>query len=139
MTRIIRILPALALVLAFVTPASAQSQQQLDDLRRRVEDVERQLFQARLNPPISSQSGSVERLQQRLEQLEREIASERISRVAASISSPKTAPKTPAEKTLETRVSELEAQREADAKVIAALVKRIEALEKPAAKPRIIK
>jgi TolA-binding protein len=138
MTRIIRILSVFALALAFVSPVSAQSQQQVDDLRRRVEDVERQLFQARLQQPMTSQGGSVERLQQRLEQLEREIASERISRVAASITS-KPSPKTPAEKTLETRVSDLEAQREEDAKTIAALIKRIEALEKPAAKPRIIK
>ncbi|MEX2272482.1 MAG: hypothetical protein WD690_13495 [Vicinamibacterales bacterium] len=149
MTRITRLLSVLALGLTLSASAvvahdrpldSAQDRQQIDDLRRRVEEVERQLFQQRLATPANPQSPAVDRLQARLDQLERELSSERVSRMAATISAPKTARGTAGEeKTLEGRITELEVQREADAKTIAALVKRIEKLEKPVAKPKVVK
>ena len=122
-----------ALLLA-PAPAAAQSQD-IDNLRRRVEDVERQLFQQRLATPASPQSQSFERLQMRLDQLEQRLASERISRVAADVTSKGTIP--PADpKALETRVAELEEARAADATLIEKLTARVAALEK-AAKPPV--
>lgn len=131
MTRQTRLIPAIALASLFLVPVEAQSPQEINDLRRRIEYVEQQLFQQRLAQPPSTQGQAVERLQMRLDQLETQLASERISRVADSVAVPRTDPKTPAAKSIEARVAELEAQRAADQKTIAALTKRIEALEKP--------
>jgi hypothetical protein len=111
-----------------------QGQQQLDDLRRRVEEVERQLFQQRMATPMSPGAQGLERLEARLTQLERELSSERIARTAAGVISPKIDPNAPVETTIEMRISALEAQRAGDAKVMAALEKRVAALEK--ARPR---
>lgn len=132
MNRFSRVFPALALgiLMAAPTGAAAQSQQQIDDLRRRVEEVERQLFQQRLAMPAPPSGPGLERLQMRVQQLEMEIAEERVSRMTAGIAS-KRSPAAKAEPgTLETRVAELEARRADDEQTIAALVKRIEALEK---------
>jgi hypothetical protein len=130
MNRFSRVFPALALGVLLAVPAGAQSQQQIDDLRRRVEEVERQLFQQRLATPAVPQSQGIERLQSRVQQLEMEIAAERLTRMTSSIASRPGAAAKVEPKTLEARVAELETQRAEDAKTIAALVKRIEALEK---------
>lgn len=124
---------SLAALLLAPAPAAAQSQD-IDNLRRRVEDVERQLFQQRLATPISSQGQSYERLQMRLDALEHRLASEQISRVAADVTA-KGTPATAA-KALEARIADLEEARAADAKLIEKLTARIEALEK-AAKPPV--
>lgn len=124
---------SLAALLLAPAPAAAQSQD-IDNLRRRVEDVERQLFQQRLATPISSQGQSFERLQMRLDALEHRLASEQISRVAADVTA-KGTPATAA-KAIETRIADLEEARAADAKLIEKLTARIEALEK-AAKPPV--
>ena len=131
MTRQTRLIPAIALASLFLVPVEAQSPQEINDLRRRIEYVEQQLFQQRLAQPPSTQGQAVERLQMRLDQLETQLASERISRVADSVAVPRPDPKTPAAKSIEARIAELEAQRAADQKTIAALTKRVEALEKP--------
>lgn len=131
MTRQTRLIPAIALASLFLVPVEAQSPQEITDLRRRIEYVEQQLFQQRLAQPPSTQGQAVERLQMRLDQLEMQLASERISRVADSVAAPRADSKTPAAKSIEARIAELEAQRAADQKTIAALTKRIEALEKP--------
>jgi uncharacterized coiled-coil protein SlyX len=120
-------------MLALPAQAADQSQQQVDDLRRRVEEVERQLFQARLAPSMSPQGQAVANLQGRLDMLEREIASQRISDVAAKVSA---RAKTPAADTLAARVEQLENERAEDAKTIAALTARIAALEKPVKTPK---
>ncbi|HEX6323282.1 MAG TPA: hypothetical protein VFZ36_06105 [Vicinamibacterales bacterium] len=130
MNRIARVLPMLVVGVLMSVPAGAQSQQQIDDLRRRVEEVERQLFQQRLAVPAAPASQGLDQLQARVRQLELEIASERVSRMAAAVASKPTPPAKAEPKTLEARVAELEAQRAEDAKTIAAIVKRIEALEK---------
>lgn len=132
MNRFSRVFPALALGVLMAVPAgaAAQSQQQVDDLRRRVEEVERQLFQQRLATPAVPQSQGLERLQSRVQQLEMEIAAERLTRMTAGIASRPGAAAKVEPKTLEARVAELEAQRAEDARTMAALVKRIEALEK---------
>lgn len=130
MNRFSRVFPALALGVLMAVPAGAQSQQQVDDLRRRVEEVERQLFQQRLATPAIPQSQGLERLQSRVQQLEMEIAAERLTRMTASTASRPGAAAKAEPKTLEARVVELEAGRAEDAKAIAALLKRIEALEK---------
>lgn len=138
MNRFNRVCPALALGVLMAVPAEAQSQpfdeaqgqQQVDDLRRRVEEVERQLFQQRLARPAVPHSQGLDRLQARVQQLEMEIAAERVTRMAASIASRPGAAAKAEPKTLEARVAELEVQRAEDAKTMAALVKRIEALEK---------
>jgi uncharacterized coiled-coil protein SlyX len=122
------LIPALALAL---TGAEGQSQQ-VDDLRRRVEEVERQLFQQRLTTPVSPQGQAVERLQMRLEMLERELASQRISDVAAGM----TTRQKPGTDTLLERVEALEKKQAEDAKTIASLAARVAKLEKPA--PRIV-
>jgi hypothetical protein len=140
MNRIARALPVLALGVILAVPGGAaarppldgaQSQQQIDDLRRRVEDVERQLFQQRLATPAVPQGQALDQLQARVRQLELEIASERVSRMAAAVASKPSPTAKDEPKTLEARVAELETQRAADARTMAALVKRIEALEKP--------
>lgn len=131
MTRQTRLIPAIALASLFLVPVEAQSPQEINDLRRRIEYVEQQLFQQRLAQPPSTQGQAVERLQMRLDQLETQLASERISRVADSVAVPRPDPKAPAARSIEARIAELEAQRAADQKTIAALTKRIEALEKP--------
>ena len=118
-----------ALVLAPV-PALAQSQD-LDALRRRVEDVERQLFQQRLNTPATPSDPSIGMLQQRLDRLERELSSQRIADVAAQVTSKGAVPAALADK-----IAALEAARAADAKIIEKLTARLEALEK-AAKPPV--
>lgn len=130
MNRFSRVFPALALGVLLAVPAGAQSQQQVDDLRRRVEEVERQLFQQRLATPAMPQSQGLERLQARVQQLEMEIAAERLTRMTSSIASRPGAAAKAEPKTLEARVAELEAQRAEDETTIAALVRRIEALEK---------
>ena len=115
----------------FVPPAVASGQsQELSDLRRRLDSIEQRLFQQQLSQPPTPGGQAIERLQMRLDLLEREIASERVNRMAASVMAPKSDPKAPAPKTLEARLVELETQRAADARTIAALIKRIEALEK---------
>jgi uncharacterized coiled-coil protein SlyX len=125
MTRTVRLLPALvvAAILALPAQAADQSQQQVDDLRRRVEEVERQLFQARLAPSMSPQGQAVANFQARLDVLEREIASSARA-------------KTPATDTLAARVEQLEKERAEDAKTIAALTARIAALDKPVKTPK---
>ena len=130
MTRTTRLVPALIVFGLLATPRAAapEGQQQVDDLRRRLDIIEQQLFQQRLAQPASTSGHAVERLQMRLDALEREVASERINRIAASVTSPKADPKAP--KSIETRIAELEAAHEADTKTIAALVARIEKLEK---------
>jgi uncharacterized coiled-coil protein SlyX len=135
MRRITFVLSAasLAALLLAPTPAAAQSQD-IENLRRRVEDVERQLFQQRLATPMSPQGQSYERLQMRLDHLEQRLASEQISRVASDVTAKGSAGVAP--KALDTRIAELEQARAADAKLIEKLTARIEALEK-AAKPPV--
>jgi hypothetical protein len=65
-----------------------------------------------------------------VQQLEMEIAAERVTRMTSSIASRPGAAAKAEPKTLEARVAELEAQRTEDATTIAALLRRIEALEK---------
>ena len=137
MRRIIRVSSAAALAALLLAPAPAAAQsQEIDNLRRRVEDVERQMFQQRLATPVSSQNQSFERLQMRLDQLEQRLASEHISRVAAEMTAKSSgAPGAVVPKTLEARVAELEQAQVADAKLIEKLTARIEALEKAATPP----
>jgi len=130
MNRFSRVFPALALGVLMAVPAGAQSQQQVDDLRRRVEEVERQLFQQRLAVPAMPQSQGIERLHARVQQLEMEIAAERLARMTSRTASKPGAAARTEPKTLEARVADLEARRAEDAETIAALVKRLEALEK---------
>lgn len=135
MTRTTRLFPAFALAALLIVPAEAAApgQQQVDDLRRRVEAIEQRLFQQQLSQPVSPQGQAVQQLEMRLRQLETEIQSERVSRLAADVTSRKTDPAA-APKSIETRLAELEAQRAEDARTIAALTKRVAALEKPRAK-----
>lgn len=137
MRRISYVLSAasLAALLLAPVPAAAQSQD-IENLRRRVEDVERQLFQQRLATPIGSQNQPVERLQMRLDALEQRLASEQISRVAADVTAKGAPGAALTPKALEARIAGLEQAREADAKLIEKLTARIEALEK-AAKPPV--
>lgn len=132
MTRhITRLLSASALAAVLLTPAVAAAQsQELGDLRRRVDAIEQRLFQQQLSQPPSLQGQAIDRLQMRVDLLERELASERVNRLAERVTSAKADPKTPAPKSLEARIAALESERAADAKALAALVKRIEALEK---------
>ncbi|MDQ3071371.1 MAG: hypothetical protein M3R55_16775 [Acidobacteriota bacterium] len=135
-------LPLVAVCLALVLsgpPAEAQSQD-LDSLRRRVEEVERQMFQQRLNTPLTSPDPSVALLQQRLDRLEREISSQRISDIAADVTSKGAtglSPQAPGTRTaaLAAKVEALEDARAADAKIIEKLTARLEALEKAARPP----
>ena len=139
MRRIHHVLSAAALAALLFAPARAEAQsQEIDNLRRRVEDVERQMFQQRLATPVNPQSQSFERLQMRLDQLEQRLASEHISRVAADMTTKgsSSAPGAVVPKALEARVAELEQARAADAKLLEKLTARIEALEK-AAKPPV--
>lgn len=139
MRRITHVLSVAALAALLLAPAPALAQSHdIDNLRRRVEDVERQMFQQRLSAPVSHQNQSFERLQMRLDQLEQRLASEHISRVAAEMTS-KTAASSSGgavPKTIETRVAELEQARAADAKLLDKLTARIAALEK-AVKPSV--
>lgn len=112
-------------------PAAAQSQE-IDTLRRRVEDVERQLLQQRLNAPLTPQGASVERLQMRLDQLERELHSQRISDVAATVTS--RGATVAAAPSMAVRIDQLETALAENAKVIEKLTERLAALEKAAAK-----
>ena len=127
-----RLVPVLAFAAILMTPVDAQ--QNVDDLRRRVEVIEQRMFQQQLSQPMSQQTSAVQQLEVRLRQIEMEIASERISSMAASVASRRTDPDN--KKTVEARLDELEAKRAADAATIAALTKRIEALEKPALKKK---
>lgn len=131
MTRQTRLIPAIALASLFLVPVEAQSPQEITDLRRRIEYVEQQLFQQRLAQPASPQGQAVERLQMRLDQLEMQLASERISQASAAVTSRARTADTPAVGSVDARLETLEKQGAADATTIAALVKRIEALEKP--------
>ena len=130
MTRMTRLFPALTLAALLIAPLGAQ--QNVDDLRRRIEAIEQQMFQQRLSQPVSPQGQAVQQLETRVRQLEMDIASERVSQTAATITSRR--PVSPGEKSVEVRLDELEALRRADAKTIEALTKRIAALEKPRAK-----
>ena len=125
-----RLIPAFALGAVLMTPVEA-SQQNVDDLRRRVETIEQRMFQQQLSQPMSPQTQAVQQLEARLRQLEMEIASERISQTAATVTSRRADPD---KKTIESRLDELEKKRAADAVTIAALTKRLEALEKPPVK-----
>ena len=127
-----RLVPVLAFAAILMTPVDAQ--QNVDDLRRRVEVIEQRMFQQQLSQPMSQQTSAVQQLEVRLRQIEMEIASERISSMAASVASRRTDPDN--KKTVEARLDELEAKRAEDAATIAALTKRIEALEKPALKKK---
>ena len=127
-----RLVPVLAFAAILMTPVDAQ--QNVDDLRRRVEVIEQRMFQQQLSQPMSQQTSAVQQLEVRLRQIEMEIASERISSMAASVASRRTDPDN--KKTVEARLDELEAKRAADAETIAALTKRIAALEKPALKKK---
>ena len=124
---------AAAALLFAAAPAQAQSQD-IENLRRRVEDVERQLFQQRLNTPMTPQGASVERLQMRLDQLERELSSQRISDVAAQVASRDTTGPAP---TLAARIAQLESALADNARVIEKLTARLAALEKAAPKPPV--
>lgn len=138
MRRITYVLSAASLAALLVAPAAAQAQSQdIDNLRRRVEDVERQMFQQRLSAPLNPQGQSLERLQMRLDHLEQRLASERISRVAADVTASKGASGPTALDTFDARIHELEKARAADAKMIEKLTARLEALEKAAAKPPV--
>ena len=129
-----RLLPVFAFAALLMTPAEASApQQSVDDLRRRVETIEQRMFQQQLSQPMSQQMPAVQQLEVRLRQLEMEIASERVSNMAAKVASRGTDPD---KKSVETRLDELEAKRAADAATIAALTKRLEALEKPVAKKK---
>lgn len=125
-----RTLSALAFVAVLAAPANltAQSQQQVDDLRRRVEDVERQLFQQRLATPIGPQGHAIDQLRMRLELLERQIASDRVSDSAAAIASRQKADAPPS---VEARLAALEKQQAESEKLIKDLQARISNLEKP--------
>lgn len=125
-----RLFSVAAFAAILMTPVNAQ--QTVDDLRRRVEAIEQRMFQQQLSQPMSQQTSAVQQLEGRLRQLEMEIASERVNNMAASVASRRTDPDT--KKTVEARLDELEAKRAADAATIAALTKRIAALEKPALK-----
>lgn len=134
MTRTTRLFPVAALAALLVTPAAASApQQNVDDLRRRIETIEQRMFQQQLTPPVSPQGQAIQQLEMRLRQLETEIASERVSRMAADVTSRKADPAA-APKSIEARLADLEAQRAADARTIEALSKRLAALEKPRAK-----
>lgn len=139
MRRISHVVSAAALAALLFAPALAHAQSQdIENLRRRVEDVERQLFQQRLATPVSPQSHAFERLQMRLDQLEQRLASEHISRVAADVTSKGSSGASGAvgPKSLDARIAELEQVRAADAKLIEQLTARLTALEK-AAKPPV--
>ena len=134
MTRTTRLFPVAALAALLVTPAAASApQQNVDDLRRRIETIEQRMFQQQLTPPVSPQGQAIQQLEMRLRQLETEIASERVSRMAADVTSRKADPAA-APKSIEARLADLEAQRAADARTIEAVSKRLAALEKPRAK-----
>lgn len=140
MTRTARLFPAFAFAAVLMTPAAAfdaAEGQQVEDLRRRIEVIEQQLFQQRLSQPVSPQNQAVLQLEMRLRQLETEVATSRISSTAAEVTSRRNP--APGEKSIEARLQDLETQRAADTKALAALTKRVEALEKPAAKPRAVK
>ena len=131
MRRITHVLFAASLAALLLVPAGATAQSQdIDGLRRRVEDVERQLFQQRLNTPLTSHDASLGVLQQRLERLERELAAQRISDIAAEVTT-----KRPVPQVMAAEIEELKAARAADAKTIEKLTARIAALEK--AKPPV--
>jgi prefoldin subunit 5 len=142
MRHVIRTLVIVAPLLLPAVPASAQAtSQEVDSLRRRVEEVERQLFQQRLATPMTPQAQNVERLQMRLEMLERQVASQRISDIAASVSkapssettTTATAGKAPA--TLDAvmaRLDALEKARDEGEQALQKLTARVDALEKAA-------
>lgn len=132
MTRhITRLLPAAALTAVLLTPAAAAAQsQEISDLRRRIDAIEQRMFQQQLSQPPSLQGQAIDRLQMRVDILERDLASDRVNRLAERVTSAKVDPKAPGPKSLEARIAALESERAADAKALAALVKRIEALEK---------
>lgn len=129
----VRLLSVLIFAAALAAPANlgAQSQQQVDDLRRRVEDVERQLFQQRLAAPVGPQGQALDQLRLRLDLLERQIASERISASAAEIVS---RGKTGAPQSIDARIAQLEKQQAEDQKLIKDLQARVARLEKPVGK-----
>jgi uncharacterized coiled-coil protein SlyX len=131
-----RLYPVLALAAVLIAPglSAVEGQQNVDDLRRRIETIEQRMFQQQLSQPIAPPSQAVQQLEARLRQLEVEIASERISQNAATIGSRRIDPEN--KKSLEARVDELEAQRARDDATIVALTKRIAALEKPAPRRR---
>lgn len=141
MSRTTRVFSLLALGAALLIPrpAFAQAQQQVDDLRRRVEEVERQLFQQRLAAPVSPQGQAIDRLQMRLDALERDIMSARISETAQRLTETHARAGAAAPTPLEARIEQLEQQRAEDAKTIKALIARIQKLEKPTARPKAIK
>jgi len=126
-----RTLSALAFVAMLAAPANltAQSQPQADDLRRRVEDVERQLFQQRLATPIGPQGQAIDQLRMRLDLLERQIASDRVSDSAAAIASRQKADAQPS--SFEARLAEVEKQQAENETLIKDLQARISKLEKP--------
>ena len=130
MTRF-RLVPVLALAAVSIAPTPGQSQ--VDDLRRRVEVIEQRMFQQQLAQP-TTQAAGVQALEMRLRQLEMEIASERISQTAAAVTSRRDEPV--GRKSIDARLDELEAQRAKDAATMAALTKRLEALEKPPVRRR---
>lgn len=129
----VRVLSILVFAAALAAPANlgAQSQQQVDDLRRRVDDVERQLFQQRLAAPVGPQGQAIDQLRMRLDLLERQIASDRISSTTAEIVS---RGKTDAPQSIDARIAQLEKQQAEDQKLIKDLQARIAKLEKPAGK-----
>ena len=137
MTRV-RVLSLLVFAAALITPAniSAQSQAQVDDLSRRVSEVERQLFQQRLAQPVSPQGQAVEQLRHRLDVLERQILTDRITDTAAAVS---VRAKSPQPESLQARIAQLEKQQAEDAKLIKELTARIEKLEKPVFKIKPLK
>jgi hypothetical protein len=135
MRRITTVLPAVCLAALTLLPATAAAQSQdVNDLRRRVEAVEREMFQQRLQTPVTPQGQSIERLQMRLDHLERELSAQRISDVADTVISQGAAATAAPAGSLAARVEQLEAGRAVDAKLIETLVARIEALEKAAIK-----
>lgn len=137
MRRVTYLLSAASFAALMFVPAPAQAQtQEIENLRRRVEEVERQLFQQRLSAPMTPHNASVERLQMRLDQLERELASQRISDVAASVTATSARASSPASP-LAARIEQLESALAENAKTIEKLTARLTALEKAAPKPRV--
>ena len=135
MTRTSRLFPVIAIAALCIAPAAASSpQQNVDELRRRIEVIEQRMFQQQLTPPVSPQGQAVQNLEIRLRQLESDIASERVSRMAADVTSRKTDAGVTAPKSIEARLADLEAQRADDARTIEARMKRVAALEKARAK-----
>lgn len=129
------LLVCLAAVAGATVPVKAQTSMEISDLRQRISQIEQQLFQARMN---SGQSyPAIDQLNARISQLERDIASQRITDTSNAVVG--SARRSETASTLAARVAELERQRDADAALIKTLTKRIEALEKPVAKPRVIR